>query len=558
MLTLIEDINRSLSNTAISTDCIFHVNDIKTAVSRLKSGKREGNNNFSSDHIINAGDDCLTHIAFLFSAITIHGTVADNLLISTIVPIPKGHNANSSDSANFRGIALSSVYGKIFDHIIMERYQEKLMSCELQFGFKAKSSTNLCSMVLKETIAYYTHNDSAVFCTFLDATKAFDRLHYCKLFKLLIKRQLPAHIIRVLINLYTHNLVCVSWCGVSSNFFTAVNGVKQGAVLSPVLFCIYIDELLTLLSQAGVGCYIGSQFVGVLAYADDVVIIAPTATAMRKLLDICDDYARQYNMSFNANKSKWLAVVPRRRRTLYDQVDQCLFFVGGKRIDFVNSFVHLGHIISAMQNDDDDVRSGVRTSSVVNNMTCTFNKLDSFTRYRLFRSYCSSFYGCELWLLSNIHLEDLCASWRKSLRTVWRLPSRTHSFLLPLISSCLPLFDELCKRTINFAQSCIRHESNLVRFVSSHGILNFRGPSILGQNVWFCTHRFKCRLSDAINCSINALIYKFVEKSFDDSMRSSASFLVELLLIRDNTLSLYPAQFSATQLSQIIEYVCVS
>jgi hypothetical protein len=134
---------------------------------------------------------------------------------------------------------------------------------------------------------------------------------------------------------------------------------------SPVLFCIYIDELLTLLSQAGVGCYIGSQFVGVLAYADDVVIIAPTATAMRKLLDICDDYARQYNMSFNANKSKWLAVVPRRRRTLYDQVDQCLFFVGGKRIDFVNSFVHLGHIISAMQNDDDDVRNrGVRTSSV--------------------------------------------------------------------------------------------------------------------------------------------------------------------------------------------------
>jgi hypothetical protein len=146
----------------------------------------EGNNNFSSDHIINAGDDCLTRIAFLFSALTTHGNVADNILISTIVPIPKGHNANSSDSANFCGIALSSVYGKIFDHITMERYQEKLESCELQFGFKAKSSTNLCSMVLKETIAYYTHDDSAVFFTLLDATKAFDRLHYCRLFKLLI------------------------------------------------------------------------------------------------------------------------------------------------------------------------------------------------------------------------------------------------------------------------------------------------------------------------------------------------------------------------------------
>jgi hypothetical protein len=208
MLTLIEDINRSLSNTAISTDRIFHANDIKTAVSRLKSGKRDGNNKFSSDHIINAGDDCLTHIAFLFSAITIHGTVADNLLISTIVPIPKGHKVKSSDSANFCGIVTSSVYGKIFDHIIKERYQEKLTSCELQFGFKAKSSTNLCSMVLKDTIAYYTHYDSAVFCTIVDATKAFDTLQYYKLFKLFIKRQLPAHIIRVLINIYTHNLVC--------------------------------------------------------------------------------------------------------------------------------------------------------------------------------------------------------------------------------------------------------------------------------------------------------------------------------------------------------------
>jgi hypothetical protein len=68
-------------------------------------------------------------------------------------------------------------------------------------------------------------------------------------------------------------------------------------VLSPVLFCVCIDELLTVLSQAGVGRYIGTQFVGALAYADDVVIIAPTATAKRQLLAICDDYARQFKVS---------------------------------------------------------------------------------------------------------------------------------------------------------------------------------------------------------------------------------------------------------------------
>jgi hypothetical protein len=84
-------------------------------------------------------------------------------------------------------------------------------------------------------------------------------------------RQLPAHIIRTLINLYMHNLVSVSCCGVAFNFFTAVNELKRGAVLSPALYYIYIDELFILLSQAGVLCFIGSQFFGALAHVEDVV-----------------------------------------------------------------------------------------------------------------------------------------------------------------------------------------------------------------------------------------------------------------------------------------------
>ena len=61
---------------------------------------------------------------------------------------------------------------------------------------------------------------------------------------------------------------------------------QTGAVLSPVLFCVYIDNMLKLLASAGVGCYVGSYFVGALAYADDIVILAPTATAMRRLCDL--------------------------------------------------------------------------------------------------------------------------------------------------------------------------------------------------------------------------------------------------------------------------------
>ena len=67
-----------------------------------------------------------------------------------------------------------------------------------------------------------------------------------------VKRDVPALFVGLLANIYTQNLVRVTWGGALSDHFSAINGVKQGAVLSPVLFCIYVDDLLLLLSKAGV------------------------------------------------------------------------------------------------------------------------------------------------------------------------------------------------------------------------------------------------------------------------------------------------------------------
>ena len=74
-------------------------------------------------------------------------------------------------------------------------------------------------------------------------------------------------------SLIGHAIIRVSWCGLASEFFVAHNGIKQGGIASPVLFCIYIDDLLVRLAQSSVGCFIGFNFVGALAYADDIVLI---------------------------------------------------------------------------------------------------------------------------------------------------------------------------------------------------------------------------------------------------------------------------------------------
>ena len=90
-----------------------------------------------------------------------------------------------------------------FDLIIFSQYADKFCTSELQFGFKCKRSTNMCVRVLRETLSYYANNGRSVFCTFLDSTKAFDRVTYAKLFKRLVHRMLSPVSVRLLLNMYT-------------------------------------------------------------------------------------------------------------------------------------------------------------------------------------------------------------------------------------------------------------------------------------------------------------------------------------------------------------------
>ena len=434
------DIYDVLDNNIIADDNLDFVItpiDVATAISHIKHCKNDVDGILTSDHFIYAPYDLNVHISMLFSAMLMHGYVPDMFLNSSIRPIPKGHTLSTGDSGNYRGIAIGSLFNKIFDNIILCKYRHLLVTSDLQFGFKKGHCTQMYTMVLKETIAYYMTNKSNIFCTFLDATKAFDRINYCKLFRLLINRSLPYCITRILLNLYIRNFVFVSWSGSNSPSFLASNGVKQGGVLSPVLFCVYMDGLLDKLSHAGFGCYMGENFVGALAYADDIVLLAPTPTAMCRMLDICDEFAVEHDVLFNASKSKCIYFYPKCRSYSllhrYD-VSQLNFTITGYNIEFVDSYKHLGHIISSTQTDDVDIHE--KRSVFIgqaNNVLCYFVNLSSTVKFRLFSSYCTSFFGSELWQLDNTCIDDICTVWRKAIRRVWSLPYNAHSRLLSLL-----------------------------------------------------------------------------------------------------------------------------
>ncbi len=81
--------------------------------------------------------------------------------------------------------------------------------------------------------------------------------------------------------------------------------VKQGGVLSPILFAVYMDGLLDSLGETGVGCHMDIRFIGALAFADYLNLLSPTLFGLKLLVDVCEKYAEEY-ISFNDSKSKLL------------------------------------------------------------------------------------------------------------------------------------------------------------------------------------------------------------------------------------------------------------
>ena len=124
------------------------------------------------------------------------------------------------------------------------------------------------------------------------------------IFQLLLDRGMPVCVVHLLRKWYVDQKLSVRWNSKSSYSFNVSNGVRQGGVFSPVLLTIYIDKLLLELRQQGVGCYWNSYFAGAYAYADDLAILAPSASSLRRMLRCCKSFASLHGLKFNPVKSQ--------------------------------------------------------------------------------------------------------------------------------------------------------------------------------------------------------------------------------------------------------------
>jgi hypothetical protein len=168
------------------------------------------------------------------------------------------------------------------------------------------------------------------------------------LFEILLKRNIPAHVIRIILDSYTRQSLCTRWANNLSETFSVYNGVKQGGVLSPILISVYMDELIKRLEQCSAGCQIGHKFVGCLAYADDLTLLSPSITGLKQMIAVCESFSREYHVTFNSKKSMCMCIGS-------NTLPGAVIHVNGSPIQWKDSVKHLGNIVNSSLTDETDI-----------------------------------------------------------------------------------------------------------------------------------------------------------------------------------------------------------
>ena len=315
-----------------------NVNDVLDALKDIKLGKHDGKYSLTSDHVVNSSRRFLVILSILMASMLVHGYNAADLLSSTIISIPKDARGDMSRSDNYRGIALCNSICKLFDIILMKKCSDVLCTSDQQFAFKANHSTTLCTGILMETATHFVNNNSCVYSCFLDASKAFDKVHYGKLFNLMLKRGVPSVIVRFIIDGYIRQRMCAQWERHTSRSFHVCNGVKQGAVISPILFAVYCDELIAKLARSGYGCRVSQHFVGALSYADDITLLSPSLQGLQYMVNICEEYGKEFHVTFNDKQTTGMVFGASNGNCKAIQVN-------GNNVDWVTNAKHLGNVV---------------------------------------------------------------------------------------------------------------------------------------------------------------------------------------------------------------------
>lgn len=273
-----------------STHIEITESEVGSAIDQLNNGKAPDEYGLSSEHFKAAKSVIVPVLTDLFNQIFTEKKVPASFKTGIITPVLK-KGKDSKCMENYRGITVSSALGKLFEYTVLNKL--KVQQSEHQFGFTKGLSPIMASLLVTEAKAEAYQNRELLYFATLDSVKAFDVVHHTILLDKLIDKGICKDIWLIIKDLYSDISSKIKWLGDCSDGFPINQGLRQGGILSTLLYKVYVDPLLELLKSKGLGYRLGTIYIGSPTVADDVTFL----TKFREELQLMFDEAGGYSSS---------------------------------------------------------------------------------------------------------------------------------------------------------------------------------------------------------------------------------------------------------------------
>ena len=444
-----------------NTDSVITVDLVMNNISKLKCGKAAGIDSVTAEHLKYAHHRITILLCILFNKMLIYGRVPELFCNGIIVPVPKNKAGDLSDSTNYRGITLSPVISKVFEMCLLDLYGDYLYSHDLQFGFKKQQSCSHAIFCMRKVVDYFTARGSDVNICSLDVSKAFDKVNHYALYLKLMKRHIPLSFMRILIHWYSNCAAIVKWNSCLSSCFSLLCGVRQGGVLSPVLFAVYVNDLILKLISANLGCRIGDTSICCLFYADDIVLLASSVSKLQLMLSLCDDEMLLLDLKFNPSKCHVLRIGKKYNSECSNVT------INDVPVAYVESVTYLGTVIKAgrVWRTDSSTRRR-QCFKAFNSIYCRSPYLSEPTMQQLTDAFCKPvlLYNIAAVNLSKSECNRIDSAWKMIMYKIYGVSGDALKFVYAY-TNCLPLPTDIATRKLKFLRNCASSNNGVVRTI---------------------------------------------------------------------------------------------
>ena len=328
-------------------DYSISMNEVLDAGKSLKNNKAAGLDSIRNEMIKCSLPYMANLLRKVFNAILCNQYYPSCWKTGVIVNLYKSGDIYNID--NYRGLTINSCLAKLFNTILNKRLMKFLESnkliCDNQIGFKSKARTSDHIFIINTLFRKFCKSNKRLYLCFVDFRKAYDSVWREALMLKLLRLGVRGNFFGTVKNMYDNCKACIKSNGFLSEAFECKSGVKQGDVMSPNLFNIFINDLPLIFSDDTDSPKLNQLFVHCLMYADDLVLLSLTEDGLQNKLDKLHKYCCDWALNINVKKTQVMAMTSSKVDTPCRNMN-----IGDSKLQWVHTYKYLGILISSNGN----------------------------------------------------------------------------------------------------------------------------------------------------------------------------------------------------------------